>query len=88
MKSFEHLIGIFEGSSPAEDEFLKGNKSEGRFLATYDPSRTAALAEILAQEFKTWQCPTLVWERGGNLVDVSDFSKDTRVTICACVMEN
>src|SRR5215831_4800958 len=24
MKSFEHLIGIFEGSSPAEDDFLKG----------------------------------------------------------------
>ena len=23
-KSFEHLIGIFEGSSPLEDEFLKG----------------------------------------------------------------
>ena len=78
MKSFEHLIGIFEGSSPAEGEFLKGNKSEGRFLATYDPSRTAALAAILAKN-QTWQCPTLVWERGGNLVDVSDFSKDTRV---------
>ena len=26
-KSFEHLIGIFEGSSPREDEFLKGEKS-------------------------------------------------------------
>jgi hypothetical protein len=32
-KSFEHLIGIFEGSSPREDEFLKGEKSPGRFLA-------------------------------------------------------
>src|SRR6266403_106181 len=78
MKSFEHLIGIFEGSSPAEDDLLKGNKSEGRFLATYDPSRTAALAAILAKN-QTWQCPTLVWERGGNLIDASDFSKDTRV---------
>jgi imidazolonepropionase-like amidohydrolase len=27
---------------------------------------------------QTWQCPTLVWERGGNLIDVTDFSKDTR----------
>jgi imidazolonepropionase-like amidohydrolase len=78
MKSFEHLIGIFEGSSPAEDEFLKGNKTEGRFLATYDPARAASLAAILAKN-QTWQCPTLVWERGGNLIDVSDFSKDTRV---------
>src|SRR6266853_1132460 len=51
MKSFEHLIGIFEGSSPAE---------------------------MLAKNH-TWQCPTLVWERGGNLIDASDFSNDTRV---------
>ena len=78
MKSFEHLIGIFEGSSPAEDDFLKGNKTEGRFLATFDPVRAASLAEMLAKN-QTWQCPTLVWERGGNLIDVSDFSKDTRV---------
>ena len=78
MKSFEHLIGIFEGSSPAEDDFLKGNKTEGRFLATYDSARAASLAAILAKN-ETWQCPTLVWERGGNLIDASDFSKDTRV---------
>ena len=78
MKSFEHLIGIFEGSSPAEDDFLKGNKTEGRFLATYDSARATTLAAILAKN-QTWQCPTLVWECGGNLIDVSDFSKDTRV---------
>jgi imidazolonepropionase-like amidohydrolase len=78
MKSFEHLIGIFEGSSPIEDDFLKGNKTEGRFLASYDLARATALAAILAKN-QTWQCPTLVWERGGNLIDVSDFSKDTRV---------
>jgi imidazolonepropionase-like amidohydrolase len=78
MKSFEHLIGIFEGSSPAEDEFLKGNKTEGKFLATYDSARAATLAAMLAKN-QTWQCPTLVWERGGNLIDASDFSKDERV---------
>src|SRR5467141_2556561 len=78
MKSFEHLIGIFEGSSSAEDDFLKGNKTEGKFLATYDAARAAALAGMLAKN-QTWQCPTLVWERGGNLIDVSDFSKDERV---------
>jgi len=77
MHSFEHLIGIFEGSSPLEDEFLKGDKTETRFLASYDPARAAALAGLLAKN-QTWQCPTLVWERGGNLIDVTDFSKDTR----------
>ena len=78
MKSFEHLIGIFEGSSTAEDAFLKGAKTEGRFLATYDEARAASLAALLAKNH-TWQCPTLVWERGGNLLDVSDLSKDARV---------
>jgi imidazolonepropionase-like amidohydrolase len=77
MKSFEHLIGIFEGSSADEDDFLKGNKTEGGFLAAYDSARAASLAAILAKN-QTWQCPTLVWERGGNLTDASDFSKDTR----------
>jgi imidazolonepropionase-like amidohydrolase len=77
MKSFEHLIGIFEGSSPAEDEFLKDGKTEGRFLATYDAARAERLAAQLAKNH-TWQCPTLVWERGGNLVDATDYSLDER----------
>jgi imidazolonepropionase-like amidohydrolase len=77
MKSFEHLIGIFEGSSLAEGDFLKGNKTAARFLATYDPARAASLAAILAKN-QTWQCPTLVWERAGNLIDVTDFAKDAR----------
>ncbi|HJZ65658.1 MAG TPA: amidohydrolase family protein [Candidatus Acidoferrum sp.] len=77
MKSFEHLIGIFEGSSPLEDDFLKGNKTETRFVAGYDPARAEKLAELLAKN-QTWQCPTLVWERGGNLLDVTDLSKDDR----------
>ena len=76
-KSFEHLIGIFEGASPLEDEFLKGGKSEGKFLSTYDPERAAKLFALLAKNH-TWQCPTLVWERGGNLIELSDFAKDPR----------
>ena len=76
-KSFEHLIGIFEGSSPLEDEFIKGGKNETRFLSTYDPVRAAALFTLLAKNH-TWQCPTLVWERGGNLIDEADFAHDTR----------
>ena len=77
MRSFEHLIGIFEGSSPLEDAFLKGDKTETKFLDSYDPERATVLAAVLAKN-QTWQCPTLVWERGGNLIDVTDFSKDQR----------
>jgi imidazolonepropionase-like amidohydrolase len=76
-KSFEHLIGVFEGSSPLEDAFLKGPKTQGQFLSTYDPKRAAALFALLAKNH-TWQCPTLVWERGGNLIDQTDFVHDMR----------
>src|SRR6201997_2113668 len=76
-KSFEHLIGIFEGASLLEDEFLKGPKGPGKFLANYDPDRASKLFALLAKN-QTWQCPTLVWERGGNLIDVTDFARDTR----------
>ncbi len=77
-KSFEHLIGIFEGSSPLEGEFLKGPKGIGKFMQTFDDARAHALAALLAKNH-TWQCPTLVWERGGNLLDGTDFASDTRV---------
>jgi imidazolonepropionase-like amidohydrolase len=76
-KSFEHLIGVFEGSSPREDEFLKGEKSPGRFLQSFDEKRAAALTAILARN-RTWQCPTLVWERGGNLLEERDLAHDPR----------
>src|SRR5579871_1767291 len=76
-KSFEHLIGIFEGSSPLEDQFIRGTKTESQFLSTYDPKRAEALFALLAKN-QTWQCPTLVWERGGNLLDQNDFAHDTR----------
>ena len=74
-KSFEHLIGIFEGSSPDETKFLTGPKGIGQFLATYDPARAAALFKLLARN-RTWQCPTLVWERGGSLMDERDLAHD------------
>ena len=74
-KSFEHLIGIFEGSSAVEDELLKGPKGPGRFLETYDASRESDLIALLAKN-RTWQCPTLYWERGQWLVDVIDVNKD------------
>jgi imidazolonepropionase-like amidohydrolase len=74
-KSFEHLIGIFEGSSPREAEFLQGPKGPGRFLASFDPARAASLIELLARNH-TWQCPTLVWERGGSLLEEMDQARD------------
>jgi imidazolonepropionase-like amidohydrolase len=77
MASFEHLIGIFEGSSPREDEFLKGGKGAKQFLDTFDDARFQALAALLAKN-QTWQCPTLVWEAGGNLLDQRDLVHDAR----------
>jgi len=74
-KSFEHLIGIFEASSTVEDDLLKGPKGPGKFLDTYDASKEAAIIALLAKN-KTWQCPTLFWERGQWLVDVIDPAKD------------
>jgi imidazolonepropionase-like amidohydrolase len=84
-RTFEHLIGIFEASTPDETAYLKrtygagkdtaANKSLASFLSRYDPAREAALIQLLAKN-NVWQCPTLFWERGQWLVDVIDFTKD------------
>jgi imidazolonepropionase-like amidohydrolase len=74
-RSFEHLIGIFEASSTAEEELLKGPKGPARFLQTYDGAREASLIRLLAKN-ETWQCPTLYWERGQWLVDAVDETRD------------
>lgn len=74
-KSFEHLIGIFEGSSTVEDELLKGPKGPARFLDTYDAAREAALIALLAKN-QTWQCPTLFWERGQWLIDSPELKSE------------
>jgi imidazolonepropionase-like amidohydrolase len=73
--SFEHLIGIFEGSSTAEEAFLHGGKSPGAFLKAYDPAREAALVQLLAAQ-QVWQVPTLYWERGQWLVDTVNVTRD------------
>lgn len=76
-RTFEHLIGIFEASSPAEDGYVTGQeKSPGRFLATYDPAREAAIIRVLAAHPRVWQCPTLFWERGQWLVDSIAWQQD------------
>lgn len=87
-RTFEHLIGIFEASTPNEDSYLRrkygaGNDSvANKFLATfldgYDPVREASIVRLLATH-NVWQCPTLFWERGQWLVDVIDFTKDPDV---------
>ena len=80
-RSFEHLIGIFEASSTAEDAYVAGQeKSPGRFLATYDPAREAACIRLLAAHPQVWQCPTLYWERGQWLVDSIAWRQDPDLT--------
>jgi imidazolonepropionase-like amidohydrolase len=84
-RTFEHLIGIFEASTPDEDAFLKrrygagkdssANKSLAAFLDRYDAAREASIVQLLATN-TVWQCPTLFWERGQWLVDVIDYTKD------------
>ena len=84
-RTFEHLIGIFEASTPDEDSFItrrygagsdsSANKFLAAFLDRYDPAREASVIQLLARN-SVWQCPTLFWERGQWLVDVIDFTKD------------
>lgn len=76
-RTFEHLIGIFEASSPDEDKYLTmgSKKRVGMFLASYDSAREASIIQLLAKN-QVWQCPTLFWERGQWLVDAIDYSKD------------
>ena len=84
-RTFEHLIGIFEASTPIEDEFLKrrwgagkdsaANKSLATLLNRYEAPREAAIIQQIAKS-NVWQCPTLFWERGQWLVDVIDYNKD------------
>ena len=80
--TFEHLIGIFEASSPDETRYLTGKKTPGMFLASYDPAREAAMIGLLAQH-QVWQCPTLYWERGQWLVDAIDYRRDPDLAYAA-----
>jgi hypothetical protein len=74
-RSIEHFTGIFEGCSGIEDQLLKGPKSLGLNVSTYDPARAQALIELLRKN-QTWQVPTLVWERGQWLIDTIDLTHD------------
>lgn len=80
--TFEHLIGIFEASSPDETKYLTGKKTPGMFLASYDPALEASIIQLLATHH-VWQCPTLFWERGQWLVDAIDYTKDPDLAYAA-----
>jgi imidazolonepropionase-like amidohydrolase len=74
-RSIEHFTGIFEGCSTIEDQLIKGPKSLGRNVSTYDAARAHAVIALMAKN-QTWQVPTLVWEHGQWLVDDIDLSHD------------
>lgn len=81
-RTFEHLIGIFEASSPDQNIYLtgsygdkQGTKTVAKLLSAYDPARERRIVALIAQHH-VWQCPTLFWERGQWLVDNIDFRKD------------
>jgi len=91
-RTFEHLIGIFEASTPDEDAYLSRkygagkdpsvNKSLAAFLDRFDPAREARIIQLLAKN-TVWQCPTLFWERGQWLVDAIDYTKDPDLAYAA-----
>jgi imidazolonepropionase-like amidohydrolase len=76
-KSIEHLTGVFEGCSTVEDELMAAPRGPGRgkFLSTYDPARAKALIALFAKN-RTWQVPTLYWERGEWLIEQTSAGPD------------
>jgi len=76
-KSVEHLTGVFEGCSSVEDELMAAPRGPGRgkFLSTYDPEKAKALLALFARNH-TWQCPTLVWEKGEWLIERTNSGAD------------
>jgi imidazolonepropionase-like amidohydrolase len=76
-KSIEHLTGIFEAASTAEDSFIQGSsKGPKRYLDTYNDVLAAKLISLMAHSH-TSLVPTLVWERGQWLVDDIDYSHNS-----------
>ena len=75
-KSIEHFTGIFEGCSTAEDQLVNGRpRGPGANVSTYDAARARVVIALMAKN-RTWQVPTLVWERGQWLVDDIDKTHD------------
>ena len=63
-KSFEHLIGVFEGSTPIEDAAHRRARRGRRAFSTPSTRRRRPRSSRSSRRTQTWQCPTLYWERG------------------------
>ena len=86
-KSIEHFTGVFEGCSTIEDQLLKGRKTLGQNVATFNRERAKTLIELFAKN-QTWQVPTLAWERGQWLVDDIDLSQDPLIKYAPVAWKN
>ena len=86
-KSIEHFTGVFEGCSTIEDQLLKGRKTLGQNVATFNLERAKTLIALFAKN-QTWQVPTLAWERGQWLVDDIDLSQDPLIKYAPVAWKN
>jgi hypothetical protein len=86
-RSIEHFTGVFEGCSTIEDQLLKGRKTLGQNVATFNPERAKTLIALFAKN-QTWQVPTLAWERGQWLVDEIDLSQDPLIKYAPVAWKN
>jgi imidazolonepropionase-like amidohydrolase len=71
-KSIEHLMGSAAGCSTVEDRAIKGEVDTKLLLDSFDQQKCDKMMKLLAQR-QVWQVPTLVWERGGTLLDQLDW---------------
>jgi imidazolonepropionase-like amidohydrolase len=76
-RSIEHITGVFEGCSTVEDELMKAPRGPGRarFLSTYDAAKARDLIALFLKN-RTWQVPTLYWERGEWLIEDTNAGVD------------
>ncbi len=71
-KSIEHLMGSSAGCSTVEDRVIKGEVDTQLLLNSFDQQKCDKMMKLLADRH-VWQVPTLVWERGGTLLDQLDW---------------
>ena len=71
-KSIEHMMGSAAACSTVEDRVIKGEIDTATLLNSYDQQKCDQTIALLVKT-QTWQVPTLVWERGGNLLDQLDW---------------
>jgi imidazolonepropionase-like amidohydrolase len=71
-KSIEHMMGSAAGCSSVEERVIQGQVGTQQLLDSRDPAKCDKMIALLAKT-QTWQVPTLVWERGGELLDQLDW---------------